>query len=78
MAAMIALQSRAPHLLPTIGVVAGIAVFSALLGVLLRWGPPLVEKMGPSGIGALTRVMGFFILAIGVELIVTGAKAAGF
>lgn len=77
MAAMIALQARTPQILPTIGLVIGIAAFALLLGVLLRFGTGLVDRLGASGIGALTRVMGFFILAIGVELIVHGIRAAG-
>lgn len=32
-------------------------------------------RLGPSGIGALTRVLGFLILAIGVELVIHGIQA---
>lgn len=38
---------------------------------------PLVDRLGPSGIGAIARVMGFLILAIGVELVTHGVRAAG-
>jgi multiple antibiotic resistance protein len=34
-----------------------------------------VERIGATGVGALTRVMGFLILAIGVELVVHGVLA---
>ena len=44
--------------------------------VLLRYGTPLVLRLGPAGVDAITRVMGFLVLAIGVELLVHGLAAA--
>ena len=36
------------------------------------WATPLVGRLGPVVVGALVRVMGFLILAIGVELVTHG------
>ena len=72
---VIALSARHPSLLDRVGIVAAVAVVALVVGLLLRLGTPLVERLGPTGIGALTRVMGFLILAIGVELLVHGVQA---
>jgi multiple antibiotic resistance protein len=45
-----------------------------MIFVLLRWGTPVIDKLGPTGIGALTRVMGFIILCIGVGLMIHGIQ----
>lgn len=47
-------------------------VVALFIGLLLRLCTPWVEHLGPTGVGALTRIMGFFILCIGVELIAQG------
>lgn len=73
---VIALAARHHEVMELAGVVAGIAIVAALFAVLLRYGTPLIEKMGPSGIGALTRIMGFLILAIGVALLIEGVQGA--
>ncbi|MHC5748992.1 MAG: MarC family protein [Nostoc sp.] len=36
-------------------------------------GEPLIRKLGKNGVGALNRVFGFFILAIGVRFIADGS-----
>lgn len=72
---VIALAARHPGVAERAGIVAGVAVVALLVAVLLRYGTPLVERLGPTGIGALTRVIGFLILAIGVELLVHGVLA---
>lgn len=72
---MIALGSRHPDLFDRLGIVAATAILGALVGLALVVGSPLVNRLGKSGVGALTRIMGFLILAIGVELIVHGVLA---
>ncbi|PRQ12366.1 hypothetical protein C1Y63_02030 [Corynebacterium sp. 13CS0277] len=72
---VIALGAKHPGMESMAAIVAGIAAMALLIGVLLRFGTPLVDKMGPSGLGALSRIMGFLILAIGVQLIISGATA---
>ncbi len=53
----------------------GIGLFGAVLYFCLALGEPLIGKLGPTGLGALNRVFGFFILAIGVQLIAQGVLA---
>lgn len=65
---VIGLSARNPHLLDRVGVVIAAVAIGALTAFVLRFGTPLVDRLGPTGIGALTRVMGFLILAIGVEI----------
>ena len=38
----------------------------------LRLGDPLVVQLGPSPVGAISRIFGFLILAIAVQLIWDG------
>lgn len=73
---VIALASRNQGLAATIGLVVGCLAIGLLVAVLLAVGAPLVERLGPTGVGALSRIMGFLILAIGVELLVHGLQAA--
>lgn len=55
-----------------LGSVVGIVLMGILLYLLLSLGEPLIQKLGKNGIGALNRVLGFFILAIAVQLIANG------
>ncbi|MDR6117535.1 multiple antibiotic resistance protein [Aeromicrobium sp. SORGH_AS981] len=72
---VIALSARHPDPLDRVGIlVAGLAI-GLLIALALRFATPVVDRLGPTGIGALTRVMGFLILAIGVELFVHGVLA---
>lgn len=72
---VIALSARHSTFADRGAVVLATAVIAALVAVLLRFGTPLVDRLGPSGIGALTRIIGFLILAIGVELVTHGILA---
>ena len=51
-----------------------VLVISIVIMALLRWCTPLVHKLGPGGILGLTRIMGFIILCIGVELMIHGVS----
>lgn len=75
MGVVIALAARYPSALGRIGILLAVLVLAGIVVVLLRVGTPLALRMGPTGVGALTRVMGFLILCIGVELIVAGVSA---
>ena len=44
--------------------------------VLLRYSEPIFFRMGKSGAGAFTRVMGLLLAAIAIEFIITGAFSA--
>ncbi|GAA2528050.1 MarC family protein [Rarobacter incanus] len=73
---VIGLAARHTHWDQRLGIVAAAIILGAVVAVFLRYATPLVDRMGATGIGALTRVMGFLILAIGVELLVHGVRAA--
>ncbi|MDT7618180.1 MAG: MarC family integral rane protein [Pseudonocardiales bacterium] len=42
---------------------------------MLTLGAPLASRLGPTGIGALSRIFGVLILAIAVELVAHGVLA---
>lgn len=73
---VIALSARYPGIGDRVGITVASAVIAVIVVVLLRYGTPLVDKLGPTGVGALLRIVGFLILAIGVELVVHGVQAA--
>lgn len=72
MGVVIALGSRHAGFGHRLGILAATAVLGALTALVLAVGSPVVDRLGPTGIGALTRIMGFLILAIGVELVIHG------
>ena len=69
---VIALAARHPGVEAHLAIVVAAAAIAVGLALLLGWATPLVERMGPAVVGALVRVMGFLILAIGVELVTHG------
>ncbi|TGY38379.1 NAAT family transporter [Microbacterium laevaniformans] len=73
---IVGLAARNPGILDRVGIVLAVLVIAGVIAVLLRYGTPLAEKLGPTGVGAITRVMGFLILAIGAEILVHGLTAA--
>ncbi len=73
---VVGLAARYPGILDRVGIVAAVLVVGGAIALLLRYGTPLTEKLGATGVGAITRVMGFLILAIGAEILVHGLSAA--
>lgn len=73
---VIGIAARNTGVLDRVAIVAAVVVIAAVIAVLLRYGTPLVLRLGPARVDAITRVMGFLILAIGVELLVHGLGAA--
>jgi multiple antibiotic resistance protein len=55
-----------------IGIALATIAMGALIYLLLRLGAPLAKRMGPGVLGAIDRILGFLILAIAIELIITG------
>jgi multiple antibiotic resistance protein len=55
-----------------LGMVIGISVLAVSVYLFLRLGGPLVGRLGPSAVGAISRIFGFLILAIAVQLIWDG------
>ncbi|MGN6160104.1 MAG: MarC family protein [Marmoricola sp.] len=75
---VIALTAEHPHWSDRIGVLIACALIGVFVAVLLGEATPIVDRLGPTGIGALMRILGFLILAIGVELVLHGLRATGF
>jgi multiple antibiotic resistance protein len=55
-----------------LGCLIGILLFGGLLYACLMLGESLLSMLGRNGLGALNRILGFFILAIAVQLIADG------
>ncbi|MGZ6964341.1 MAG: MarC family protein [Acidimicrobiia bacterium] len=72
---VIALGARNPGIESRFAVTCAAAAIGALVVLALRFGTPVVERLGPVGVGAITRVMGFLILTIGTELVIHGVLA---
>ena len=52
-------------------------VFTILASyILLRYAEPIFSRMGKSGAGAFTRIMGLLLAAIAIEFIITGTFSA--
>ena|SRR6516165_3756036 len=55
-----------------IGIVIGIFALAITVYLFLRMGGPFVGRLGPNAVGAITRIFGFLILAIAVQLVADG------
>ena len=54
-------------------IIAGVIIFTGvLIYFILRSSPLLFKVLGESGLKAVARIMGFIVLAIGVEYIISG------
>jgi multiple antibiotic resistance protein len=69
----IGLATKLTHWSDYLGCLIGILLFGGLLYICLVLGESLLSILGRNGLGALNRVLGFFILAIAVQLIADGA-----
>jgi multiple antibiotic resistance protein len=72
---VIGLATRLNQWSDYLGCLVGIVLFGGLLYVCLVLGESLLSMLGRNGLGALNRVLGFFILAIAVQLIADGVIA---
>ncbi|GAC14023.1 multiple antibiotic resistance protein [Aliiglaciecola lipolytica E3] len=52
-------------------VIAGIAVSASICWSVLRGASKVVKFLGNTGIQAMTKVMGFFLISIGVDMVVS-------
>lgn len=68
----IGLATKLTHWSDYLGCLMGIGLFGGLLYVCLVLSESLLSILGRNGLGALNRVLGFFILAIAVQLIADG------
>ena len=55
-----------------LAIAAGILVVAAIVFTTLRLSTRLVVVLGVSGLHAMTRIMGFLILCVGVQFVVNG------
>jgi len=60
------------------GYIAGFVLIGLLTWFCLRYAEVLVRLISVNGVGALNRILGLLILAIGVDLVVEGVKAIFF
>lgn len=60
-----------------VDVALGILLTAVVCWLVLRASTKVVKFLGKSGIDALTRIMGFFLVAIGVEFFHNGLKGMG-
>lgn len=72
--AVIGLSTSAKHYEDYIGFVVGIFLIGLVTYIFLMLSIPLMNRLGKNGINILTRMMGFFILAIAVNLVYDGIK----
>src|SRR6266852_312511 len=72
------LAAHANGFLAYVGMMIGIALVGFTVYLFLRLGGPMVKRLGPSAMGAITRIFGFLILAIAVlpvsEAIIAGGS----
>lgn len=65
--------SLAKDWLDYVAIIAGIISVAVITYVVLRLSTRLVRTIGPVGVNAMTKIMGFLIMAIGVQFVVNGA-----
>ncbi len=73
--AVIGMSTSAEHVEDYVGFVIGIFLIGLVTYLFLILSIPLMKKLGSTGINVLTRMMGFFILAIAVNLVYQGILA---
>jgi multiple antibiotic resistance protein len=54
-------------------VATGILVVALVVFIVLRFATKLVKFLGVNGLHAMTKIMGFIILCVGVQFIIHGA-----
>ncbi|HTR23789.1 MAG TPA: MarC family protein [Terriglobales bacterium] len=66
------LAAHADNFLGYAGMILGILAIGLAVYLFLRLGGPLVKQLGPGAMGAISRIFGFLILAIAVQLVWDG------
>jgi multiple antibiotic resistance protein len=66
------LAASTDNLLTYVGMILGILGIGATVYLFLRLGGPFVKRLGPGAVGAISRIFGFLILAIAVQLVWDG------
>jgi multiple antibiotic resistance protein len=60
-----------------LGIVIGIAALALSVFLFLRLGGPLVARLGPGAVAGITRIFGFLIFAVAVQLVWDGIADFG-
>jgi multiple antibiotic resistance protein len=71
----IGFSSLADHWLDYGAIILGICIVAVISYVTLRLSGQMVRVIGANGMNALTKLMGFLLLCIGVQFIVNGATS---
>jgi multiple antibiotic resistance protein len=66
------LAAHATGLMTYLGMVIGITALALSVYLFLRLGGPLVGRLGPGAVGGITRIFGFLIFAVAVQLVWDG------
>ncbi|MDJ0708223.1 MAG: MarC family protein [Leptolyngbyaceae cyanobacterium MO_188.B28] len=69
------LIAKDPQPINYAGSLLGIVGIGVLVYLCLALGEPLIRVLGRNGVDALTRILGFFILAIAIQLMANGAAS---
>jgi len=64
--------SLATHWIDYFAIIAGIVSVALITYVTLRLSGKIVQLIGPVGVNAMTKIMGFLIMCIGVQFVVNG------
>ena len=72
MAATLSMASVATSVSHYMGVAAGIVIVAGISWLMLRFSSAVADYLGETGMNALTRVMGFLLVCIGIQFVATG------
>ena len=75
MAAVLVAAQQESTILSKIEISLVIVGFSVLIGVLFSFASPIANRIGESGMGVVTRVMGMILAAIAMGMLAEGLKA---
>ena len=75
MAAVLVAAQQEPAILSKVEISLVVVAFSVLVGVLFSFASPIANRIGESGMGVVTRVMGMILAAIAMGMLAEGLKA---
>jgi multiple antibiotic resistance protein len=75
MAAVLVASQQESAILSKVEISLVIIGFSVLVGVLFSFASPIAKRIGESGMGVVTRVMGMILAAIAMGMLTEGLKA---
>jgi multiple antibiotic resistance protein len=69
---VIGMSSLAHEITDYLYIASGILVVATIVYIILRSAPKLVQYLGVNGLHAMTKIMGFLILCVGIQFIIHG------